>query len=67
MRHTQAIRLPKVCEKTGLAPATVWRKSKEDPDFPRPFKLGANHTTWDAGEITAWLEAKKASRQGEAL
>lgn len=62
MQYTQAIRLPEVCERTGLAGPTIWRKIKQDPTFPRPFKLGANSTAWDAGEITAWLEAKKSSR-----
>jgi prophage regulatory protein len=65
MRYTQALRINKVKDVTGLSHATIWRKSKEDPTFPKPFKLGTNSTAWDAEEITAWLEAKKAEcRQG---
>ena len=63
MQHTQAIRLPKVCELTGLAGATIWRRVKDDPAFPKPFKLGANSTAWDAEEVTAWLEHRKATRE----
>ena len=62
MQHTQALRIPEVRNRTGLSNATIWRKIKQDPTFPKPFKLGANSTVWDAGEITAWLEGKKAER-----
>lgn len=62
MQHIQALRIPEVRNRTGLSNATIWRKLKQDPTFPKPFKLGANSTVWDAGEITAWLESKKSSR-----
>jgi predicted DNA-binding transcriptional regulator AlpA len=57
-----AIRLPRVCDHTASPPATVWRWSKYDPTFPKPFRLSAGVTCWDEGEILDWIEAKKAQR-----
>jgi prophage regulatory protein len=43
--------------KAGLlpvSPATIWRWTREGR-FPKPFKLGASVTVWDAGEIEAFI------------
>jgi predicted DNA-binding transcriptional regulator AlpA len=60
--RTRAIRLPTVCEITGLSRATVWRKVKDDARFPKPFHPSEAITAWDEVEVLAWLEAKKAAR-----
>jgi predicted DNA-binding transcriptional regulator AlpA len=62
--HTpdRAIRIPQVCSLTGQAPATVWRRVKTDPSFPRPYKLGPKVTVWSEAEVLGWLDAKKAQR-----
>lgn len=49
---------------TGFSPATVWRKVKHDPGFPRPYKMSEGITAWDEGEILDWIDAKKAERGG---
>jgi predicted DNA-binding transcriptional regulator AlpA len=59
----RVMRLPGVCELTCASPATVWRWAKSDPTFPKPFRLSRGVTCWDEGEISAWIEAKKAQRQ----
>jgi prophage regulatory protein len=59
----RAIRLPGVCDHTGASPATVWRWTKDDPTFPKPFRLSKGVTCWDEGEISAWIEAKKARQR----
>lgn len=59
---SRAIRQPRVSELTGAARATVWRWTKTDPAFPKPFKLSKGVTAWDEGEILAWIEGKKAAR-----
>lgn len=56
----RAIRIPLVCSLTGQAPATIWRRVKHDPSFPRPYKLGPKVTVWSEREIHEWLETKKA-------
>ena len=50
------LRLPDVCEITGLSPTTVWRREK-DGQFPRRRRLGANIVAWRSDEIAAWIEA----------
>lgn len=70
MRHTFAkprelgrpVRLPCVCHMTAFSPATVWRKVKNDPRFPRPFKLSEGVTCWDEAEILGWVESRKSER-----
>jgi predicted DNA-binding transcriptional regulator AlpA len=62
----RALRMRDVNHLTGLSPATVWRKVKNDPGFPRPYKLSRGVTAWDEGEVIAWLESKKAQRAAAA-
>ena len=37
-----------------VSPATVWRWVA-DGKFPKPFKLGANITVWDAAQVEQWI------------
>jgi predicted DNA-binding transcriptional regulator AlpA len=60
--NSRAIRLPSVSDLTGMSRATIWRKVKEDANFPRPFHLSASITVWDEGEIRDWIASKKAAR-----
>ena len=50
------LRLPDVCEVTGLSPTTVWRREK-DGQFPRRRRLGANIVAWRSDEIEAYIES----------
>ena len=59
---SRAIRLPEVMHLTGASRPTVWRWSKSDPNFPRPFHLSSAITVWDEGEMLAWIATKKAER-----
>lgn len=40
-----------------FSPATLWRKVKSG-EFPKPVKLSARITAWDASLIRAWLDSK---------
>ena len=59
------LRLPDVCEVTGLSPTTVWRREK-DGQFPRRRRLGANLVAWRSDEIEAWIEALPEADQEPA-
>jgi predicted DNA-binding transcriptional regulator AlpA len=51
-------------EKHGLLPvsgATIWRWVR-DGRFPKPFKLGAATTVWDAAEVEAFIAAQQGGR-----
>lgn len=44
-------------DKSGLlpvSPATVWRWVREGK-FPKPFKLGASVTVWDAAAVEEFI------------
>ena len=58
----RAIRMPEVMRLTGASRPTVWRWSKSDSTFPRPFHLSPAMTVWDEGEVISWISAKKAMR-----
>lgn len=42
----------------GLSEATLYRKAKTDPTFPRLIRLGARCTRIRAGDLTTWLAAQ---------
>jgi prophage regulatory protein len=58
----RAVRLPTVCNVLGASKSSVWRWVREDPSFPKPFKLGPQLTVWDETEVLHWLDAKRAVR-----
>ena len=35
--------------------ATTWRRVRADPAFPKPRKLGPQHTAWNVGDVRAYL------------
>ncbi len=50
------LRLPDVCEATGMSSTTIWRREK-DGQFPRRRRLGANLVAWRSDEIEAYIES----------
>lgn len=53
-------RVKKVAEELGgIGVASVWRLAKNDPTFPKPFKLGSNTTVFDLDALAAWVSAKQ--------
>ena len=63
--HNRALRIKHVREITSLSNATIWRRVKDDPKFPKAYKQG-HCTCWDSEELIAYLDACKASRRGAA-
>jgi Predicted transcriptional regulator len=43
----------------------VWRWTKDDPAFPKCFRISGAVTCWDEHEILAWIADKKAKRETE--
>lgn len=61
------LRLRMVCEITGLSKTTVYKYSRNDPDFPKPVKLGATCTAWRSDELAAWMDSRpRALMEGMA-
>jgi len=42
----------------GLSTATLYRRAKDDPTFPRLIRMGARCTRIRAADLTSWLSAK---------
>lgn len=37
---------------------TVWRWSRERPDFPKPYRLGPAATRWRLADLQAWEQQR---------
>lgn len=48
------LRLPAVCEQTGLGKSSVYALS----DFPKPLVLSRRAVAWKQSEISAWIESR---------
>lgn len=51
--------------KPGLLPVsaeTIWRWAR-DGRFPKPIRLSNKVTVWDAQEVQAWQDQRKAAAQ----
>jgi prophage regulatory protein len=60
MNHNESLnggysRIRTVCNKFGLSPATVWRKTKNGT-FPKSHKLSEAITAWKNSELAEWEE-----------
>ncbi|MDZ4192613.1 MAG: AlpA family phage regulatory protein [Pseudomonas sp.] len=64
---TTLIRIPEVMALTGLARGTIYKRLKDDEDFPRPVPLTNSKTRgapvgWVLGEVQAWVCSQIAKR-----
>lgn len=63
MRNTQKstvnIKIADVSRITTLSRASIYRKLKDDPDFPRPRKLGANRIAWLSSEVEDYVLSRE--------
>ena len=49
----------------GVAPCTIWGWVKNGT-FPKPIKLSANCTAWNAAEIEQWAQERVALSRTQA-
>lgn len=50
-----AVRPAKAAEKLAIGLSTLWLKTKSDPDFPKPIKLGPRTTIFFENELDQYL------------
>ena len=60
VRH--ALRVRHVADTLGIGVSSVWRLSKTEPGFPKPFSLSPRVTVWSAQEIADYVEFKQSQR-----
>jgi predicted DNA-binding transcriptional regulator AlpA len=58
----QGVRPRVAAKKLGIGLSSLWRKVKIEPDFPRPYHLGARTTCFDLNELDAYIANKMAQR-----
>lgn len=61
--QTQSVRPKQGAALLGIGVATFWRWCKDRQDFPKPRKLSARCTVFDAGELIAWRDAQAETNQ----
>ena len=57
------LRLPEVCRRTGKKRSSLYRDIVAG-SFPAPVKVGERASAWVDGEISAWVAARVAARDG---
>jgi predicted DNA-binding transcriptional regulator AlpA len=40
--------------------STIWRRAKNEPDFPKPRQFGQKCTRWNVGDVRAFLSGMAA-------
>ncbi len=58
---THFLRLPTVKARTALSGSSIWAKVKNGT-FPKPIKLSANVTAWNAADVEAWAQSRIQAR-----
>jgi len=44
--------------KLGMSRTTIWRYTRNDPDFPKPFYFGRTTRRWCLADVEAWIESR---------
>ena len=68
---TMLVRMPDLLAMTGLQRATVYKRLKDDPTFPRPVPLTASTArgapvAFVLAEVQAWVRARIEARGAAA-
>lgn len=51
-----------LADRYSVALSTVWRWPKENPEFPKPIRLGAGCTRWRLSDLVAFEKAREAGQ-----
>lgn len=64
--QSQFLRVKQVADTFGMSVATVWRKAKTDPQFPKPVKVSEGITGWPSDEVRAYMDTLISSQRRAA-
>jgi len=62
MQHNQLVKVENVASILCISKSHVWAQAKDNPAFPKPFKLSARQTRWKLSEINAYIDARAATQ-----
>jgi len=54
----QYLRAKQVAEYLSVGLSSVWAMAKNNPDFPRPLRLGPRTTVWDRDQLDTFVERR---------
>lgn len=57
------LRLPKVCERSGLSRSRIYDPAS---NFPKPVKIGPRAVGWVESEVDQWVKDRIAERDAAA-
>ncbi len=60
--NKKLLRVKGVAAYLACGVATVWRRTNDDPTFPKPIKLSERVTVWKFSELEAWVESRRLQR-----
>ncbi len=58
----QFYRLPHIKQRLSVSGSSIWAWVKAGK-FPKPIKLSANCTAWNAADVEAWAQTRIAASQ----
>lgn len=61
-RNAQLLTDKDVAKLLCMSKASVWAKNRDQPDFPKAFKISPGATRWKLSAIEAFIESKAASQ-----
>ena len=53
------LRVKRVAAYLDCGVATVWRRTNDDPTFPKPIKLSPRVTVWKLSELEDWISSRR--------
>ena len=59
-------RATELAEYLGMGVSTIFKKTKSDPDFPKPTKVSQQVTVWNIQEIDEYMELQRRKGNGES-
>jgi predicted DNA-binding transcriptional regulator AlpA len=63
----RALRVKELAIILGIGVSSVWRLTKDCPEFPKPFSLSPRVTVWAPDEVDAYVETQKAKRDARPV
>ena len=54
------ITLAEISAQLHIGRTLIW-KLRKDPSFPKPIRLGKRRIVYDAADVRAWLDTRKAA------
>lgn len=60
----KGLRVGGVAAKFGIGVSSVWFRTKTEPGFPQPIKIGPNTTIWIESDLDEFVEQQIAKTRG---